>query len=170
MKGITISWKTRTPNTRAGFTIVELLIVIVVIAILAAITIVAYTGIQERAEAAAVQSDLSNAAKKLKLAKINATEDIYPSTPDQSVGITASRGSYQTNRNNFYYCATTDGARFAMTGITKSGEIFSVTSESSVASSTASGGDATCSLVGAPTGVNAWTPGLAGTTWQSWVN
>lgn len=30
-----------------GFTIVELLIVVVVIAILAAITIVAYTGIQE---------------------------------------------------------------------------------------------------------------------------
>lgn len=36
------------PNNR-GFTIVELLIVIVVIAILAAITIVAYNGIQERA-------------------------------------------------------------------------------------------------------------------------
>jgi prepilin-type N-terminal cleavage/methylation domain-containing protein len=34
-----------------GFTIVELLIVIVVIAILAAITIVAYTGIQKRATA-----------------------------------------------------------------------------------------------------------------------
>lgn len=34
---------------KSGFTIVELLIVIVVIAILAAITVVAYTGIQERA-------------------------------------------------------------------------------------------------------------------------
>lgn len=36
-------------RTHAGFTIVELLIVIVVIAILAAITIVAYNGIQQRA-------------------------------------------------------------------------------------------------------------------------
>lgn len=35
---------------QSGFTIVELLIVIVVIAILAAITVVAYTGIQERAK------------------------------------------------------------------------------------------------------------------------
>jgi prepilin-type N-terminal cleavage/methylation domain-containing protein len=40
-----------------GFTIVELLIVIVVIAILAAISIVAYTGIQNRANDAALQSD-----------------------------------------------------------------------------------------------------------------
>jgi len=39
-----------------GFTIVELLIVIVVIAILATITIVAYNGIQDRAEASAAQA------------------------------------------------------------------------------------------------------------------
>jgi len=36
-------------KTKSGFTIVELLIVVVVIAILAAITVVAYTGIQQRA-------------------------------------------------------------------------------------------------------------------------
>lgn len=41
------------PRTKPGFTIVELLIVIVVIAILAAIAIVAYSGIQERAHATA---------------------------------------------------------------------------------------------------------------------
>lgn len=38
------------PNRTTGFTIVELLIVIVVIAILAAIVIVAYQGIQQRAD------------------------------------------------------------------------------------------------------------------------
>ena len=41
---------------KGGFTIVELLIVIVVIAILAAITIVAYNGIQNQAKAAAAHA------------------------------------------------------------------------------------------------------------------
>lgn len=48
-----------------GFTIVELLIVIVVIAVLAAISIVTYQGVQDRANNAAVKADLSNNAKKL---------------------------------------------------------------------------------------------------------
>lgn len=43
-------------KTNKGFTIVELLIVIVVIAILAAVVIVAYHGIQVRAEARAIES------------------------------------------------------------------------------------------------------------------
>jgi type IV pilus assembly protein PilA len=53
-------------NKNSGFTIVELLIVIVVIGILAAITIVAYNGIQTRAKANAVQSLVSLLAKKAK--------------------------------------------------------------------------------------------------------
>ena len=47
-----------------GFTIVELLIVIVVIAILAAITIVAYNGIQNRAKASSGQALANSVAKK----------------------------------------------------------------------------------------------------------
>lgn len=47
-----------------GFTIVELLIVVVVIAILAAITIVSYNGITNRANDMSVQNDLRNIAKK----------------------------------------------------------------------------------------------------------
>ena len=54
---------------RRGFTIVELLIVIVVIAILAAITIVAYNGIQDRAEVTKTVSAVSAYKKALTLYK-----------------------------------------------------------------------------------------------------
>jgi prepilin-type N-terminal cleavage/methylation domain-containing protein len=59
-----------------GFTIVELLIVIVVIGILAAITIVAYNGIQNRGKAAAAQS-LANAVVK-KAEAYNTIASAYP--------------------------------------------------------------------------------------------
>jgi prepilin-type N-terminal cleavage/methylation domain-containing protein len=59
-----------------GFTIVELLIVIVVIGILAAITIVAYNGVQSRARNSAAQSAAENVAKKLEA--FNAATGAYP--------------------------------------------------------------------------------------------
>ncbi|MDQ3018810.1 MAG: prepilin-type N-terminal cleavage/methylation domain-containing protein, partial [bacterium] len=54
-----------------GFTIVELLIVVVVIAVIAAITVVAYTNIQQRAVASVMKSDLGQAAKTFELYKVN---------------------------------------------------------------------------------------------------
>lgn len=63
---------------RSGFTIVELLIVIVVIGILAAITVVAYTGISERATYAAMQSDFSSLQKAIESYK--ATNGVYPNS------------------------------------------------------------------------------------------
>lgn len=65
-------------SSQSAFTIVELLIVIVVIAILAAITIVSYNGIQERAQSAALRSDLSQISKQLKL--FQADKGRYPTT------------------------------------------------------------------------------------------
>ena len=59
-----------------GFTIVELLIVIVVIAILAAITIVAYNGIQSRAHTTAQKTSAENLAKKVEA--FNAIKSVYP--------------------------------------------------------------------------------------------
>ncbi len=52
---------------QTGFTIVELLIVIVVIGILAAITIVAYSGIQAKARDAQRKEDVAQIAKALQL-------------------------------------------------------------------------------------------------------
>lgn len=67
-------------NKNSGFTIVELLIVIVVIGILAAITIVAYNGVQTRAKASAVQNLVSTLARKA--GAYQATTGQYP-TADQ---------------------------------------------------------------------------------------
>ncbi len=65
------------PNNQA-FTIVELLVVIVVIGILAAITIVSYSGISTRARVSSLQSDLTNSSKLLKMFYID--NGMYPST------------------------------------------------------------------------------------------
>ena len=62
---------TRPSATTAGFTIVELLIVIVVIAILAAITIVAYNGIRDRANNTQTTDALRAWIKAMKLYKVD---------------------------------------------------------------------------------------------------
>ena len=61
-------------KTVSGFTIVELLIVIVVIAILAAISVVAYNGIQDRARASRVNTDLENLEKTIQLARLSSSK------------------------------------------------------------------------------------------------
>ncbi len=60
-----------------GFTIVELLIVVIIIAILAAITIVAYNSMQTRAKNSAAQATLNTFAKKIHA--YNVINGSYPS-------------------------------------------------------------------------------------------
>jgi prepilin-type N-terminal cleavage/methylation domain-containing protein len=62
----------------SGFTIVEMLIVIVVIAILEAITIVAYNGIQQRAKASAVINGLKASDKELRLYATDQSFNTWP--------------------------------------------------------------------------------------------
>lgn len=63
-----------------GFTIVELLIVVVVIAILAAITVVAYNGVTQQSRSAARGSEMKTAVKKLETDKIQSGTGHYTST------------------------------------------------------------------------------------------
>lgn len=88
-----------------GFTIVELLIVIVVIAILAAITIVAYNGIQNRAKASAVQSDVVNLVKKVEAFKAQSTTEAYPADL-AAMGLSSASAEYYYSGNDRTYCVS----------------------------------------------------------------
>lgn len=101
---------------QTGFTIVELLIVIVVIGILAAITIVAFNGVQARSRVASAQSNLSAISKKLEVYKVDnnrypiATEtSIWKSTIQEAAG-DLSNG----NAKSFIICANSGGDRYAV--------------------------------------------------------
>lgn len=87
-------------NTGAGFTIIELLVVIVVIAILAAITIIAYNGIANSAKESALKSDLRSGATQLQITK--ETDGSYPS---DSSSLKKSEGTtYTYMAAGAYYC------------------------------------------------------------------
>ncbi len=148
-----------------GFTIVELLIVVVVIAILAAITIVAYRGIQNNAHDAAVQSDLSSNGKLL-LRRVAET-GVYPVSFD-TIGLKASKGSYLLSRNNFYICVNATTGRFALSGVSVSGKGFQNVDGNITQSASQLWGADTCNLIGS--GVMAGAYSSTGATWQSWVN
>lgn len=111
-------------NQNKGFTIVELLIVIVVIAILAAITIVAYNGIADRAEESAIKSELRQLSQKIVMHKEES--GAYPSSlaganlPDSSQS-----AEYTYSAESEEYCLSAQSLRTPTRAlkITHTGEV-----------------------------------------------
>jgi prepilin-type N-terminal cleavage/methylation domain-containing protein len=62
----------------SAFTIIELLVVIAIIGILAAITLVSYSGVTNRATIASIQSDLTSNSQQLRLFQVDSSN--YPAT------------------------------------------------------------------------------------------
>ena len=79
-------------KSQKGFTIVELVIVIVIIGILAAIVIVAYNGITNRARASKTQSTVDTIVKKAEA--YNAENGTYPTTLATLTGAASSSTWY----------------------------------------------------------------------------
>ena len=75
-------------NSKAsrGFTIVELLIVIVVIAILASVSVAAYSGVQQRARDTRRVSDMNTLVKALEMYKVQTGSYPAASTTNTIVG------------------------------------------------------------------------------------
>lgn len=90
-------WVPRTHHSK-GFTIVELLVVIVIIGTLSAITVVAYNGVQRSAIAATLRSDLNGAAKIMSAThmRVGAYPDVLPPEIIASPGITLTLANLTT--------------------------------------------------------------------------
>jgi prepilin-type N-terminal cleavage/methylation domain-containing protein len=128
-------WNAKSTSLNKGFTIVELLIVIVVIAILAAITIVAYNGIQNRAYDTTIQSDLATIAKKIQSYRLTHADALPSTLSTAEVDITVSKSAYGNHYTpsssagyNLLYCRViANPEEFAVIARSKSGKTFAVT-------------------------------------------
>jgi type II secretion system protein G len=156
-------------NKQPGFTIVELLIVVVVIGILAAIVIVAYNGITNSAHESTVKSDLANIAKKVELFRVE--KGVYPAdeTELEEAAIQVTKGSYQ-ERNNLYYCTTSDKQRYAVGAYVVNGTQYYLV-DGNVANASGVNSGNTCAQLGI-TGGSSQGVGYKDWTspqWQDWV-
>lgn len=98
-----------------GFTIVELLIVIVVIGILAAIVMVAYNGVTNSAKTAGIKSDISGFMKKIEQVKVLSGDGLYPTIAGMSnQHFKVTKSFYTQGRNNWYYCPSADRTAYAI--------------------------------------------------------
>ncbi|MAU33546.1 hypothetical protein CMN23_00185 [Candidatus Saccharibacteria bacterium] len=176
--------KGRTDLKKDGFTIVELLIVIVVIAILAAITVVAYNGIQGSASDSAVQSDINAFVKKIKMYEV---ENSMPppggsydggnnSTGPGGLSIKVTQVAYREDAYQWYYCrADVAPYNYGVAAVSKSGKVFAYTSQDGWYNYTGSWGSSGMSgticpvLTGVSTANSSFSYGKGTGNWFGWT-
>lgn len=123
MNALKSYYSTNYIKKQAAFTIVELLIVVVVIAILAAITIVSYNSITTRAIEATLKSDLRTAANQLGVLQVG--DGLYPTPnlPDEVGSSDNTTLEYISNGQTFCLSALSSNTNISSYHITNDGAI-----------------------------------------------
>lgn len=158
-----------------GFTVIELLIVIVVVGILVAIGVAGYANFQGRAYDTTVQADLESIAGELEAYRARmfgtGTEPRFPinSTELGTLEIQAAKNSYDTSLSyNMIYCVANSNQSFKLVAQSKSRKIFVMTQDG-FESNTLTSANLTasfCTNQSMTAGANGMT---SGPTWASWV-
>ena len=152
------------PNS--GFTIVELLIVIVIIGILAAIVIVAYNGIQTTATENSVKTDLQANLKVMRLAAVGST---YP-VPAPSLGLKFNKTYYATGGSNLVYCRNTSNTEAALAVALTSGKKFVASTVNGVTEMTTGWNGTNACAWGNVSGGGFYYGYATATGWADWTN
>jgi len=158
-----------------GYTIVEIISVIVVISILASIGFITYNGAQKRGYDSAIQSDLDSTAGLLESHRVNtSTTHQFPSTQADltPLGIRATKNAYNVSTTtNFVYCVNTTGFQsFALVALSKSGVVLMMTQDGLKTNSFTQGDFSNATTICSTLGLALVSAGMsAPNTWQTWV-
>jgi general secretion pathway protein G len=157
---------------RKGFTIVELLIVIVVIGILATLVIVGYKGAEQKAYDSSLQADLKDMGDQFDIFRTKSGAlDQYPKTTTDlaTLELKASKSAYITSiPANAIVCVSSDGKSFAIVSQSKSGNIF-MTTQNGFSAYTQAASTFTASGTCPALGLNYVTSGWSSGAWSSWL-
>lgn len=116
---------------KTGFTVIELLVVVVIIGVLATVIVISYSGISQKATISSLQSDLTNASTSLKI--FQAEKEYFPESisdcPNPSTNNICIRSS---SDNIFSYNLAPDKKSFSLSA-SNSGITYFVTNNSAPA-------------------------------------